>query len=104
LNGVIAGPVQQRLVVGVAVRAHRCRVFRTMRVLEDCRMLSSQRARRLLRLLVTGLGVLVVPVDVATDCQDKLLDVLEDAAPNALVGQDRGRIARSYCANLRRLR
>ena len=53
LNGVIAGSVQQSLVEGVAVRAHRRRVFRTMRVLEDRRLLGQQRARRLLRLLVT---------------------------------------------------
>jgi len=53
LNGVIAGSVQQRLVKGVAVRAHCRHVFCTMRVLEDRRLLGQHRARRLLRLLVT---------------------------------------------------
>ena len=53
LNSVIAGSVQQRLVEGVAVRAHRRHVFGTVRVLEDRRLRGQQRARRLLRLRVT---------------------------------------------------
>ena len=34
-----------------------------------------------------GLGVLVVSVDVLTDSHDELLEVLENASPDSLVGQ-----------------